>query len=519
MPTLADRFKAAARGFRMVHGGEGGTLSGQGGANYAWPVLPAGAAFDYEREAGDPWRNSAVAIALGWIRRNAPQARICVRRTGSDGTETEVRRHALTELVRRPNDFYKGRDLIAATALSLVADGNAYWLKARADGVGKPLELWYVPHWQIFPLWPRDGSEFISGYEYRTDGGRTRVELARAEVIHFRNGLDPANLRLGNSDVRNVIREVYSDNEASSYTAAILRNCGVISWVMAPKDNLQNFKEGERERLKAHLKAETTGENRGGVIMPSIPVSIDSPAFSPEQLALDKLRQWPEARILAAIGIPGMVLGLSVGDSQRTYSNMGEAHEWSWENCLMPLFDSLAEQLEEDLLPDLGKPEQEEVRGDYSKVRALSQDEDELYQRFGAAYSAGWITRAEARTGVNQKAAKGIDDVYFVPGTGALVPAEADIRDQPEPQAPQALATGQPDAGAPESSGDAGAPVPEMFGGSVPASKSMALPLAVRVSESDIEHAVTVWRDAMPERFAGLLDAKPAGAVSGNGKR
>src|SRR3546814_14292914 len=78
----------------------------------------------------------------------------------------------------------------------MALDGNAYWMIVR-NGLGRPAELWYIPHWLIEPKWPANGSVFISHYVYSPGGGAASMEIDPAAVIHFRHGLHPHNPRKG----------------------------------------------------------------------------------------------------------------------------------------------------------------------------------------------------------------------------------------------------------------------------------------------------------------------------------
>ena len=95
------------------------------------------------------------------------------------------------------------------------------------------VQVWWVPRQMMTAKFPSDGSEFISHYEYRV-GGRM-FEIPVRDVIHVRFGLDPKNPRMGLSPLGSLAREVGIDDYASNFTAAILRNLGIIGIVISPK--------------------------------------------------------------------------------------------------------------------------------------------------------------------------------------------------------------------------------------------------------------------------------------------
>jgi len=81
---------------------------------------------------------------------------------------------------------------------------------------------------------------------------------------------------------------------------------------------------------------------------------VDRLGLTPEELALDRLRRIPESRICGALRLPAMLVGLSVGDEQRTFSNYAQARRAGYEDCLGPMHRRFARQLTRDLLKELG---------------------------------------------------------------------------------------------------------------------------------------------------------------------
>ena len=139
--------------------------------------------------------------------------------------------HPMLDLWQQPNPYYNRRTMEKAVGLSLVCDGNAYVQKVR-DQAGKVKELWCIPHDRVTPIWPDDGSEFISGYMVRVD--TTNYPLTKEDVLHIRDGVDPRNERLGLSTLKAQLREVCTVNEESGYTASLLHNSAVPGLVVTP---------------------------------------------------------------------------------------------------------------------------------------------------------------------------------------------------------------------------------------------------------------------------------------------
>lgn len=398
MASFLDRVRGA---FRMRFNGLGGGYPQYGPSfgSYLGGLLP-GSRYDYAREAGLLWQNSIVSIVLGWLQRTFPEPRLQVCDEDPESGElSPVAGHPLLALLRRPNKHHTDWDLWKATVLSYVVDGNAYWMKARASyGWGQPVQLWYVPHWMMSPVWETDGAAFIDHYAYRVNG--VDYEVDPKWIVHFRNGIDPLNTRRGLSPLAALLREVCGENEAANMNAAIMRNVGVPGLFVSPADPKVQLPTGAAQAIKAKLMSEFTGERRGEPFVFDNALKIDMPGFSPRDMMVDFLRRVPEERISAALGVPAGLAGLGAGLDRNTYSNYAEAREAYVENTLMPMQGEFAATLDCQLLPDFEPEEVLEYRRvgwDYSKVKVLQDDKTELHDRNREDYTAGIISQEEAR--------------------------------------------------------------------------------------------------------------------------
>ena len=392
-PTRIRRLILAAKAFAMRWSAPWGS---------SWPfwsmgLLP-GTRRHWETDAGDLSRNSAVFAGIAWIQRNFPDARLQVV-TESGEKPTAIPRHPLTELLKRPNPHYSSTALWAGSLISYLADGNAYWMKARntiAGGPGLPVELWWVPHWMMRPERPRNGGAFLEKYVYTVNG--KEYDVKPADVVHLRYGRDPYNDLLGLSPWKACLREIVADNEALTYHAAIMQNFGVPGVVASPATPDVTPTEPMARQFRDLWKQKMTGDHRGEPLVVPWPVKLEMPGWSPEQLMLEKVFHLSEERICAVLGLSPMVLGLGSGLERSTFSNYSEAREAAYYDCLIPIQRMIAEELNAQLLPDLGDPEAQCVCWDYSDVRALQPDMGEVAKRNVLLFNAGLIRQSEART-------------------------------------------------------------------------------------------------------------------------
>jgi len=402
-------------------------------------LMPRGD-MDYARKVGDGMGSSVIMAPVLWACRTFPEAPIMVEQHLPDGTEEEVVGHPLTNLLRRPNPYWSGELMWWATVASLLIGGNGYWIKVRGARL-EIEELWWVPSSIMEPKWPRDGGTYISHYEYRPNGEPVRVEVE--DVVHFRYGIDPKNPRLGLSPLGSVLREVFSDDEAASFTASILRNMGVPGLIVSP-DGDAVVSDEDMASTKEQLTDQFTGRNRGKPFVAGAPTKVTQFGFSPQQLDLKALRRIPEERVTAVLGIPAIVAGLGAGLDRSTFANMSEAREMAYESTMIPLQrligSDLANQIMDDFEPN---PDQFQIAFDLTQVRVLQEDENAKTERKLKELNGGAITLAEYRRETGRDADK-THEIYLRPFSVVEVPADG-LGVPPSSSVPPALDTGTDD--------------------------------------------------------------------------
>jgi HK97 family phage portal protein len=409
MPSLLSRLKVFVNRTGSGVLGLWQRWGGMGVGGWARFLLP-GSRYDYDREAGDLWANSVVAIALRWLGDRFPRPVLRLYRVTINGDQRPVYVHRVLSRWNRPNDFYTRRTLEKAIGLSLVVDGNAYVYKQRS-GSGEVIGLWWLPHYAVFPRYPSDGSEYLSGWDVLIDS--VTYPLPASDVIHFRDGIDPRNDRLGLAPLKSQIREVCTVNEESGYTASILRNAGVPSLVVSPEPGVSAAAPA-MEIIKGKIKDLTSGESRGEPLVVTAPIKIQAPGFSPEQLRLDKLPANAVARIAASIGVASMSLGLP--DPNKTYSNLAEANATSW-GTIQALQELICETLLWQLLVEYEDPNKFALAYDYSAIPELQEDANARSTRITNEWKSGLLQLNEARELLSYE--PDVDGDRFFPGTGS----------------------------------------------------------------------------------------------------
>jgi HK97 family phage portal protein len=411
---------------------------------------------------GDGRGSSLLMDCVSWVINAFTQMRPIVVQIEDDDelAAEQIARHPMAKLFRRPTfdpkigrAHYTWMTMIAGLMVSYIVDGNAYLIKVRGGGgSGKPVQLWYTPHWMMNPMTFADSatSSYVDYYDYCPDGS-THYPLPVEDVVHLRDGLDPDNHRKGLSKVKNLLREIYTDEEAARWTASLLRNHALPGVIISPKIPLEN--PDDAKAVKDRLNAEFGGDRRGSGLVLEGPADVIPFGFSPEQMKLGDIRDIPEERISSAVGIPAAVVGFGAGlQSTKVGATMAELVDLAWQNGVMPRASVIAAEITEQLLtefePDAGQGT--EFLFDMSKVPIMADFRNKEAQTLELLMRWSVIRRDEARKRLGLKAGPR-DNVYVLSSGLTEVDATKTIEQAPaiKPIAETAPVTAPPGEGAP----------------------------------------------------------------------
>ncbi len=367
------------------------TPPGTGMNNFLLNALMPRTKYDYASEVGDGITSGVIMAPIQWVQRAFIEAPLRVWEPKGEELEP-VTPHDMTALIEKPNPLYSGSALWFGSLFSWYMGGNVYLVKVR-NGSGRPVQLWYVPHWLLWPESSSDGRILIARYRYGVNG----AELPPEDVIHIRHGIDPRDPRLGISPIVGILREIWTDNECSNWVASVARNMGVPGMVISPEG--ETALPGDVDTIKEYIKQKTTGDKRGEPLVFGAPTKVQQMTMSPANAELHNTRDVSEERVCAAIGIPAAVVGFGSGLQQtKVGATMEELRKLAWHNGIIPVQTLFSEEIKRSLLLDF-EPEgtKREVAFDQSKVKALQESEDARATRVGAMVTGGWVTVAEGR--------------------------------------------------------------------------------------------------------------------------
>ena len=375
------------------------------------------------KAVGDGTASDILMTPIRWLQRAMAEAPWVAK----DIKGEVLPKSELIKLLERPNPFYAGDVLLAGTTLSMSLAGNAYWVVAMNDQ-GIPVEIWYAPHTNVEPKWPdSDSKKFITHYNYTVAGsvehippldqfGNDEIEeginlTEGLAIIHFREGVDLDNLRLGQSPLKGLLREVWTDGEAAAFTGQLLKNNGIPGVIISPADKEATLTPEEGKAAKDAINAEYTGTGRGKALVMLGPTKVEQFGFSPKELDLSPLRNISEERVTAALGVPAAVVGFGAGLQQtKVGATMKELRQLAWSNGVIPLQQTIAGEVSRSLAP---KFEVALVEFDLTTVEALRENQDTKANRVDKLWRSGIITRAEARTAVGHES-DDADKVYLI---------------------------------------------------------------------------------------------------------
>lgn len=416
-----------------------------GGGNYGYSSATMfGLGFGPPSVADVPlYLNVVVSACIAWLSRNLPVADLHVIGVTTVGDGPEIPNHPFIELMDKPNPLDTFHSFWQKFLLSDVVDGNTFFVKVR-DGARGIHSLWWVPPWDvdIVPSPTRDADRPIDHYVVRV-GGQSKL-YPPEDVVHIKDGCDPINPYRGMAALKSASRSASTIDRAELFSQTLMKNCGAIPIVISPSgnelipaDNVKQLKESYAERQ--------TGFSNGTPLFPTYGLKVDKLGLTPEEMAIDKIYEWPVGFACSTIGMSPMVVCLP--DGGKTYDNYAAADRGAWQNGLIPRQARAAEAFDRQC-PELIHPTKQRLKWDYSHVKALQDDEGKKVEYLTKAVGGPWMTPNEARDQLHLDPIDGGDELVKPPAPpaqltvgpdGKPLPGQSPKPGLPPPKKPAAL--------------------------------------------------------------------------------
>lgn len=303
-------------------------------------------------------------------------------------------RDPLQRLLRKPNPLMGPRIFGTYIATYLGGGGNCYIVKLRGL-LGQPVELWPFNDAQIEIV--TGSPNWIDHYCLYGKNGE-KIKIDTKDVIHLKWPTpDPNYPWRAQAPLMAAAREVAADNEMTRYIQALLSNDAVIRGIVKVPFPLG---EGKLDDLRRQWEREHGEEMRGGITVLEGGMEYERIGLNMQELAADALRRIPESRITSSLRVPAQVAGVWVGLEKSTYSNFEEANEAYTHKTMAPLWAIVADELENELVPEFYGEEgldKYRIQYDLSKVSALQEDQNAKSTRIVAELQAEIVELNEAR--------------------------------------------------------------------------------------------------------------------------
>jgi HK97 family phage portal protein len=403
-----------------------GYLTGIGGQDlyaYLSRRLP-GSLKDWTAVTQDLMLNSIVAISLDYYIRGFSQAVPMVFQLSEKEDEYEkVPDHPMLALLANPQLGLAPTRFWSNLIIDYKLYGNCYIRKIRSSAKGEVIGLQYLPAQSMQPY--GDGTTALTKWRYVNDG--IPYDIALDDIIQIAYGRDPLDYRIGRSPLMACLREIATDNQASSTAYGLMKNSGLPSLLVSPDANndIVDVNDDDLRTMKKRLEDSFTGDNSGSIAVMSSPFKVEKVSFSPADMALDVIRHTPEERITSALGVNCLVLNLSAGLQNSTYNNLQEAEQSAWNQGVIPLLTVFAESITQSLLPEFAETKDGDFfKFDISKVLALKEDQDSLVKRAEILFKSGIIDRSTAKRMIGLETDPTDEMIYHPEGTPTVIPTQ-----------------------------------------------------------------------------------------------
>lgn len=370
-------------------------------------------------------KNSVAYAAIGRVARACAYVPIKLRRVGG----ANIERHPLLDLVRRPNPWQSGRELMEALTAYFLLTGDIYLEGLAPSDGAPPRELWALRPDRVRVV---PGQYGPMGYVYEVGGTRKTWDCdpitGKSPILHVKT-FNPLSDWYGMSPVEAAAYAIDQHNMAGEWNQALLQNSGRPSGAMVYTDkNGGTLSDKQFARIKEEINTSMAGSKNAGRI-PILDGGLDWRAMSMSPTEMDWVNGKNQSArdICLVFDVPPMLLGIP-GDN--TYSNYKEARQAFYEDAVLPKLDCILEALNHWLAPAYG--EGLELYADVDSLPAL---EPKREARWTAIKDAAWMTINEKRkaTGLEPVADKEADALFvpsgLMPLAGSMDAPELDEAD------------------------------------------------------------------------------------------
>lgn len=320
-----------------------------------------------------------------------------------DGGRERDRESALALVLKNPNAWMTGHELIRATVSEYLLHDDSVWLTIPAD-TPSGWTIAVIPRDWLSPK-TRDGLE-VDYIQVRTPYGG-EVKLQDGDFLRFA-GWSPSGSASTSSRIE-ALKQILSEQiSAWNFRNGVWKNGGrVTQWISRPADT--PWGEDARKRFAESWKSKFSGDNgtdTGGTPLLEDGMRLEQTSFNAREA------QWAEATKLSREDVCAVYHvnpGLIYHTDAQTYASAKDNARALYSDTLAPLLDMLEERINAFLVPRLGLDNTHYCEFDLdAKLQGSFEERAGIMQ---SSVGAPWMTRNEARAMLNLPAIDGGDEL------------------------------------------------------------------------------------------------------------
>ena len=371
--------------------------------------------------------NPVVCATINWITDQATTTPFVMERRPTDGDIETDNQHPLLLLLRNPSPHMSGKELLSVSIWDMLVYGQCFWHKDNLRN-GRIAQLTFLPARKVTVK--GSATELVTEYEY-SPGDSPPATYPPEEIVHIRIEPNPDDPKNGLSPLTCASLDMAIINKAATYTLEALEGAGAPGGFLMPPPEAFLTDE-EAKAIANYAKKEFAKSKRGSIGVSRAYLEYKATGLSPQSIGMGSLQDKSTEFICGVLGVHPVILGLGAGNAQsRVGAATASLETAAWTNRIIPLTDTIAEQIARQLMPDF--IEEDEllewiITLDRSAVPALQPDLLREAQRLSVLARAGLIDRYDAKESQGLDASEDFDRFYVLNAGTIFVPS-----DQPPP--------------------------------------------------------------------------------------
>ena len=388
--------------------------------------------------------NPIVFAVVNWLANQISTAPMFMEQVQEDGDSEMFVMHDLLRLLRNPNPYLSGRELLSVSSWDMLLKGQCFWLKERRRA-GQVETLKYLLAGEVEVRGNTD--ELVTDYLWKPNG-QSPQRLDLDEVVHIRVSPNPRDPKNGLPPLIALARSLLLDSQRGDYTSVFLSEVGSAGGFLMPPSDVGVISDDVAKETRKYIQQEFRGTKRGTLGVLRAAMNFVRTAVDPKSAGTFDVHDEVVELICAVFGVHPVIVGLGAGNAQsRVGAATVELERAAWANRVIPIQDTISEQIGRQLLPEFVPEAENWVLGwDRSNVYSLQPDMVREAQRWAINVNAGIATRYMALEGQNLPAEE-TDKVLVIRSNTLFVrPEDALAMQEQREQAAQEIAQAQAEA-------------------------------------------------------------------------